>query len=307
MTSAGASELPVATGLLSPEAKDFVAGFVGGAAGVVAGQPLDTLRIRLQQPEHAHGSTARVWRAMAVREGWRALFKGMSYPLLTSGVQNAITFCAYGMAARALSPRSESPEQQAELGMGATFLAGSFSGLAQCPLMIPIDVLKIRAQLQRHMPGSAAYRGPSALLLHILRSEGAAGLYRGATVTVIRDTPSYGVYFCTYAAAGPAFEEALFRGRADPQGLHPASQFLAGGLAGITSWLSVYPFDVIKSRMQALPRGQSPYRSWLHCAALSWQREGPACFLRGLTPTLTRAFLVNASIFVAYEALLTAL
>jgi hypothetical protein len=62
-------------------------GFAGGASGVVGGQPLDTLRVRLQQHSSARSSTLLVWQTMSATEGWRALFKGMSYPLLASGLQ----------------------------------------------------------------------------------------------------------------------------------------------------------------------------------------------------------------------------
>lgn len=33
----------------------------------------------------------------------------------------------------------------------------------------------------------------------------------------------------------------------------------AGGLGGAVSWLSVYPFDVVKTRCQAAGAAQSPY------------------------------------------------
>lgn len=62
-------------------------GGLAGMMGVVAGQPLDTLRIRLQQRTCSHSTISGVWRAMAGKEGLRALFKGMSYPLYTTSFQ----------------------------------------------------------------------------------------------------------------------------------------------------------------------------------------------------------------------------
>jgi hypothetical protein len=55
-------------------------------AGVVAGQPLDTLRIRLQQRDCRERSVLGVWRSMAGTEGVRGLFRGMSYPFGTTAV-----------------------------------------------------------------------------------------------------------------------------------------------------------------------------------------------------------------------------
>ena len=40
----------------------------------------------------------------------------------------------------------------------------------------------------------------------------------------------------------------------------PLALWAAGGLAGAVSWLSVYPFDVIKTRCQAAAAARSPYK-----------------------------------------------
>ena len=78
----------------------------------------------------------------------------------------------------------------------------------------------------------------------------------------------------------------------------------AGGLAGALSWLSVYPFDVVKTRCQAGTAAaleEAPYRGALDCARRSYASEGAGVFVRGLATTLGRAFLVNGAIFSAYE------
>lgn len=55
--------------------------------GIASGQPLDTLRVRLQQQNCQQRSVAAVWRAMAAKEGFRGLFRGMSYPIYTTALQ----------------------------------------------------------------------------------------------------------------------------------------------------------------------------------------------------------------------------
>lgn len=89
--------------------REFVAGGVGGMAGVLAGHPLDTLRIRLQQPPpppppaaglaHAHAprrrdapshpqpSAARLLRGILRAEGPSALYRGMAAPLASVAFQ----------------------------------------------------------------------------------------------------------------------------------------------------------------------------------------------------------------------------
>ena len=43
---------------------------------------------------------------------------------------------------------------------------------------------------------------------------------------------------------------------------------------------------------------------WIDCAKTSWKEEGRGVFFKGMTATLTRAFIVNAAVFTVYEFLL---
>lgn len=71
--------------LASSWGREFVAGGLGGMAGVVSGHPLDTLRIRLQQPassiDRRPASAVRLLRSIVASEGPAALYRGMSAPL----------------------------------------------------------------------------------------------------------------------------------------------------------------------------------------------------------------------------------
>jgi hypothetical protein len=78
--------------------REFVAGGVGGMAGVLAGHPLDTLRIRLQQPPPPVSpgivdapsrppSGARLLRGILRAEGPAALYRGMAAPLASVAFQ----------------------------------------------------------------------------------------------------------------------------------------------------------------------------------------------------------------------------
>ena len=68
-------------------------GGIAGACGVVAGQPLDTVRVRQQAAgppaaQQAGGSGGlALLRSIAAGEGVRQLFRGLTYPLLTAALQ----------------------------------------------------------------------------------------------------------------------------------------------------------------------------------------------------------------------------
>ncbi|PWW80628.1 hypothetical protein C7212DRAFT_164359 [Tuber magnatum] len=67
---------------------------------------------------------------------------------------------------------------------------------------------------------------------------------------------------------------------------------LAGGAAGCLSWLSVYPLDVVKTRVQALS-GKRRLGSW-ECARSVYVEGGGRMFFNGLGVCMARAFLVRS-------------
>lgn len=77
--------------LASTTGTEFLAGGMGGMAGVMAGHPLDTVRIRLQQPRLFASSTPTtatgLIKHIVSTEGTMALFKGMATPLATIAFQ----------------------------------------------------------------------------------------------------------------------------------------------------------------------------------------------------------------------------
>lgn len=69
----------------------------------------------------------------------------------------------------------------------------------------------------------------------------------------------------------------------------------SGGAAGVAAWASIYPIEVIKSRMQAQSASFAAVRTQL-------AREGGGAAWRGCGATLLRAFVVNGAIFYGVGA-----
>lgn len=81
----------------------------------------------------------------------------------------------------------------------------------------------------------------------------------------------------------------------------PLATVCAGGLAGMIAWASTFPFDVIKSRMQADGNnGTFLYKGTVDCFVQSFKASGLRSLFSGLGPTLLRAFPTNAVIFSVY-------
>ncbi|DBA73969.1 hypothetical protein WJX77_007513 [Trebouxia sp. C0004] len=286
---------------LSPAVKDFLAGAAGGVAGIIAGQPLDVVRVRLQQKSSCTKSLASMWQLIVRQEGMRSLFKGAGYPITTIAMQNAVVFYSYGVGCRWLASRdSKNTTSKEPLKLWQVYAAGTFAGLMQTAITTPTELLKIRLQLQTQLPGSPGYVGPIRLLKQVAMREGIIGLWRGTAVTLLRDWPSFGVYFAVYEG----MQEVLQPGSRASKEISPLALLTAGGLAGSIAWWSVYPLDVIKSRIQASSKADSEYKGWIDCAKVSWKEEGRGVFFNGMTATVTRAFIVNAAVFSVYEFLL---
>eukprot|EP01034_Spumella_vulgaris_P021894 gene21894-27971_t len=76
---------------------------------------------------------------------------------------------------------------------------------------------------------------------------------------------------------------------------------IAAAIAGIFSWLVVYPFDVVKARVQ-LDFDRKVYSTTLTCAASLWREGGIRAMYRGIGYTLLRAGPVAGTILPIYEA-----
>lgn len=198
----------------------------------------------------------------------------MSSPVAGVAVVNAIIFGVYGQTQRCI------PDPEA---LHSHFIAGALAGIAQSPISSPIELAKTRMQLQKN---TGQFSGPLQCLMHTYRREGYRGVFRGFNITLLRETPSFGIYFLTY--------EALTR----TSGSEPVStlcMLLAGGIAGSVSWTVSYPLDVIKSRIQAIDGHR--YSGMIDCLRQSIRTEGYSCLYRGLSSTILRAFPTNAVTF----------
>jgi solute carrier family 25 carnitine/acylcarnitine transporter 20/29 len=121
------------------------------------------------------------------------------------------------------------------------------------------------------------------------------GLYRGTAVTILREAQAYGVWFTTFEYLMNSDAKRNGIRREDISTLKIA---FYGGLAGEALWISSYPFDVIKSKMQSDGFGADQnYKSMRDCFAKTFKADGALGFWRGIFPTLLRAMPVSAGTF----------
>ncbi|XP_054698045.1 solute carrier family 25 member 48 isoform X3 [Grus americana] len=266
----------------SLQLQDFAAGWVGGAASVVVGHPLDTIKTRLQAGQ-GYGNTLNCVLTVYRNESVAGFFKGMSFPLASIAVYSSVVFGVFSNTQRLLSQlRHGDPSRTPALADVA--LASMVAGFISVGIGTPVDLVKIRLQMQMQpyikgrkqaniklkptVPGFPVYRGPIHCFRTVLQKEGIAGIYRGAGAMLLRDVPGYCLYFIPYT---------YFCGWITPDGCispNPSSIWLAGGIAGAISWGTATPMDVVKSRLQADGVYLNKYKGTLDCILQSYQNEG---------------------------------
>ncbi|KAI9797974.1 MAG: hypothetical protein M1833_005030 [Piccolia ochrophora] len=289
--------------------KDLFAGAAGGVAQVLLGQPFDIVKVRLQtttEYSNAVDAASKIYK----NEGPLAFYKGTLTPLIGIGACVSVQFGAFHYARRRFETRNAlaSPHGPPTLSYTQYYLAGAFAGLTNTALSSPIEHIRIRLQTQPHAAAARLYTGPLDCISQLTRRHGLArGLYRGTAVTVLREAQAYGTWFLAFEwmMAAEVRRAGVGAKREDV----PAWKIAAyGGLAGEALWISSYPFDVVKSKMQSDGFGEkSRYKSMRDCFAQTWRAEGARGFWKGIGPTLLRAMPVSAGTFAVVEMTMRAM
>jgi solute carrier family 25 (mitochondrial carnitine/acylcarnitine transporter), member 20/29 len=212
----------------------------------------------------------------------------------------SVQFGGFHAARRWLEARNVAAGRSPDLGYAQYAAAGAFAGIANTALSAPIEHIRIRLQSQPHGAGRL-YSGPLDCVRKLSAHQGLVrGVYRGTAVTLWREAFAYGAWFTAFEYLMNADAARNGRARDDTPAWRIA---LYGGLAGEALWLSSYPFDVVKSKMQTDGLGpRARYASMRDCFAQTWRLEGPRGFWKGLGPTLLRAMPVSAGTFAVVEA-----
>jgi len=255
----------------------------------------DIVKVRLQTTT-TYPSAISCASSILRTEGAAAFYKGTLTPLIGIGACVSVQFGAFNLARRWLESRNTTTTYSG-LSYKEYYACGAFAGLANTPLSAPIEHVRIRLQTQPHGM-SRLYSGPIDCVKKLVSKGGVSkGLYRGTSVTLLREAQAYGMWFLTF--------EYLMQADARRNGINRKAiptwkVALYGGLAGEALWLASYPFDVIKSKMQCDGFGEKQvYKTMRDAFSQTMRKEGIMGFWKGIGPTLLRAMPVSAGTFAA--------
>lgn len=219
---------------------------------------------------------------------FRGLYAGTTPSLAANVAENAVLFCAYGYCKQLVSIITGRHGSEMTVLDKATsgFFAAFFSSFALCPTEL------IKCKLQALKETNSKQMSATALTKNIIKTQGIKGLYNGLTSTIAREMPGYFAFF-----GGIEGTKHVLSKYASVEESHPLMPIMAGGMGGICLWLTIFPFDLIKSRIQV-------ENSKLGLTTMLFKiirEEGPKTLYKGLGPTLIRTFPATAALLFTIE------
>ncbi|KAH9951624.1 mitochondrial carrier [Amylocystis lapponica] len=204
----------------------------------------------------------------------------------------------------------EEPRSWFENSTAAKFLlAGGMAGAVSRSCTAPFDRLKIFLITRPPDLGGlslspkAPVRGVKAISSAVARIYAEGGVFAfwtGNGLSVAKILPESAIKFLAYESSKRMFAQ-YYDKVDDPRDISGISRFLSGGMGGISSQLTIYPLETLKTHMMS-STGEHK-RTLLSAARRVWELGGIRRYYRGLTIGLIGVFPYSAIDMSTFEAL----
>ena len=191
------------------------------------------------------------------------------------------------------------------------FLAGGFTGFVVRTIVQPLDVLKIRFQLQ-HEPIKMSshvskYRSLPQSVLDIVREEGITSFWKGHVPAQLLSVTYTAVQFTSFNFFNRTLDQFLnpvmdTKIVTDVKGDAKSSfnYLISGSLSGMCGAMASHPFDTIRTRL--VGQGEPKlYKSMTDAFVSMVRNEGMFSLFRGLKPNLILVAPQSGLTFVSYK------
>lgn len=303
----------------------------GGTAGLLSRfiiAPLDVLKIRLQlqfDAKLSRSTTPAIKKPMGTGyskifdtlykiirdEGVRALWKGNVPAEIMYVAYGAVQFTTYRLVSNSVQevyPSISDPT--------LSFVSGASAGLMATSVTYPFDLLRTRFAVQGASGSAHVYRSLPYAVWHIQKHEGITGFFRGLTPALISVVPYMGLIFSSYTQSRKLLEY-IAPTKTGPGAkftdVHPfliSHEAIAGFMAGVISKGAVFPFDVLRKRLQVQGPTRSHYMAGtiplypkhpLACSKYIIKHEGIRGFYRGFFVSMLKSAPASAITMWTFE------
>lgn len=277
----------------------FGLGAIAGAFGAFMVYPIDLVKTRMQNQRSAnpghrlYENSLDCFKKIVRNEGAKGLYAGVIPQLIGVAPEKAIKLTVNDLVRAQFTDK-----KTGAIDFKFEMLAGGTAGLCQVIFTNPLEIVKIRLQIQ----GELAKRSdavPKRSAMWIIRNLGIVGLYKGASACLLRDGPFSAIYFPTYAHL-----KRDFFGESPTKKLGVLQLLTAGAIAGMPAAYLTTPCDVIKTRLQVEARkGEATYNGLVDAARKIYQQEGFKAFWKGGPARILRSSPQFGFTLAAYEVL----
>ncbi|KAK6455431.1 mitochondrial aspartate/glutamate carrier protein Aralar/Citrin [Scheffersomyces xylosifermentans] len=282
----------------------FFLGSIAGCIGATVVYPIDMVKTRMQAQKHKalYDNSIDCFKKIVRNEGVKGLYSGLGAQLVGVAPEKAIK-----LTVNDLVRRIGTNEDTGTITMGWEILAGSSAGACQVIFTNPLEIVKIRLQMQGNAKVLKAGEIPHKHLSasQIVKQLGLKGLYKGASACLLRDVPFSAIYFPTYAN----LKKLMFGfDPSDPakknHRLSTWQLLVSGALAGAPAAFFTTPADVIKTRLQVESKQHDvKYRSIAHAGRIILKEEGISAFFKGSLARVFRSSPQFGFTLASYELL----
>uniref|UniRef100_A0A8C6WSL0 EF-hand domain-containing protein n=1 Tax=Neogobius melanostomus TaxID=47308 RepID=A0A8C6WSL0_9GOBI len=153
-------------------------------------------------------------------------------------------------------------------------VAGGGAGAVSRTCTAPLDRLKVMMQVYGSRTNNMCIMSG---LTQMIREGGPRSLWRGNGINILKIAPETALKFMAY-------EQIKRLIGSDKETLSILERFVAGSMAGVIAQSTIYPMEVLKTRLALRKTGQ--YSGISDCAKQILRREGLTAFYKGYVPNI---------------------
>lgn len=248
-------------------------GLMYGMSSALLGHPIDTIKTKMQsQLAYAKGGMIHTMTSIVRNEGFFALYKGLLPPLLGSSIFRSVQFGVYSAVYTKMGDfdyfRREIP-MTGGLETRVIF-SGIVASTARSFIECPLEYIKVRKQVGESWQFSS--------------------LFQGFKVTWMRTMGLMITFF--------VLTDSLDRHATELVSQPVVGPFVRGAVCSTAGWTVVWPFETVKSQIQAGTPG--PNTVWKRLVFVA-NTGGVGGLFRGFVPGCTRSLVANGASMVMFH------
>ncbi|KAG8966447.1 hypothetical protein FRC03_011985 [Tulasnella sp. 419] len=298
----------------SQAVKFLLAGGIAGAVSRTATAPFDRLKVflitRETNPLPTGLSTSGPEAAKQTMRGVRALGAAISQLYIEGGLkafwvgnglnvikifpESAIKFLSYESCKRLLAKHWDRVEDQRNISGSSRFISGGVGGIISQFAIYPLETLK--TQMMSSSKGAKNSMREAAI--RTWKLGGVQAYYRGLAIGLLGVFPYSAIDMSTFESLKLIYIKSS--GVQEPGVL---ALLAFGSISGTVGATSVYPLNLVRTRLQASgsPGHPQRYTGLGDVVKQTYMRDGWSGFYRGLVPTLAKVVPAVSISYVVYE------